>query len=110
MDAFNITATDRAVEKIKDVLLEEGDKNLRIFVQGGGCAGFSYGFMIDDDLSMEDFKLDLGGVNVVVDSMSAQYLDGAKIDYKEELIGSSFTIDNPNAQSSCGCGSSFTPY
>lgn len=110
MDAFNITATDRAVEKIKDVLMEEGDKNLRIFVQGGGCAGFSYGFMVDDDLSMEDFKLDLGGVKVVVDSMSAQYLDGAKIDYKEDLIGSSFTIDNPNAQSSCGCGSSFNPY
>lgn len=113
MDTLQITATDKAVEKIKDILAEENDpnKNLRVFVQGGGCAGFSYGFMIDDDLSMDDFACDLStDLKVIIDSMSAQYLNGAKIDYKEELMGSSFTIDNPNAQSSCGCGSSFNPY
>jgi iron-sulfur cluster insertion protein len=112
MDTLNITATPGAIEKIKDILAENNNKtSLRLFVQGGGCAGFNYGFMLDSDLNMDDFACDLStDVNVIIDSMSAQYLDGAEIDYKEELMGSSFTVKNPNAQSTCGCGTSFNPY
>ena len=105
-----ITITDSAKEKIRDILIEENNPkvNLRVFVQGGGCAGFSYGFTLDEDLNDDDFTFDLDGVKVLVDSMSAQYLSGATIDYKDELMGSSFTINNPNAQTTCGCGSSFS--
>lgn len=111
MDTLQITATPAAVEKIKEILVDEGSNtNLRVFVQGGGCSGFSYGFMLDSDLTNEDFVCDLGSdVKVYIDSMSAQYLNGIKIDYKDDLVGSSFTIDNPNADSTCGCGSSFSP-
>jgi iron-sulfur cluster insertion protein len=105
-----ITITDSAKIKIKDILLEENNPkiNLRVFVQGGGCAGFSYGFTLDESQNDDDFEFDLDGVKLLVDSMSAQYLTGASIDYKEDLMGSSFTIQNPNAQTTCGCGSSFS--
>ena len=105
-----ITVTDSAKAKIKDLLLEENNPNLslRTFVQGGGCSGFSYGFTFDDVMNEDDFEIPLDEFRVLVDSMSYQYLVGATIDYKEEFMGSSFVINNPNAQSTCGCGSSFS--
>ena len=99
-----------AIEKIKDILLEENNPNLklRVFVQGGGCSGFSYGFTLDEAASDDDFDLDFEGVKILVDSMSWQYLQGSTIKYKEDLMGASFTIDNPQAVSTCGCGASFS--
>lgn len=107
-----ISLTENATGKLKDILAEENNPNLklRIFVQGGGCSGMQYGFTLDETANEDDFTLDESGVQVLVDSMSMQYLSGAKIDYKDDLMGSSFSIDNPNAQTSCGCGSSFNPY
>jgi iron-sulfur cluster insertion protein len=104
-----ITISESAKTKIKDLLLEENDPTLalRTFVQGGGCSGFSYGFTFDNEQNEDDFEVPLDEFRVLVDSMSMQYLQGAEIDYKEELMGSSFTIKNPNAQTTCGCGSSF---
>lgn len=105
-----IDITDSAKEKITDILLEENNPSvfLRTFVQGGGCSGFSYGFTLDEVKNEDDFELPLSNFKVVIDAMSMQYLQGATIDYKEELMGSSFVIQNPNAQSTCGCGSSFS--
>ena len=105
-----ITITDPAKIKIQDILAEENNNNinLRVFVQGGGCSGFSYGFTLDEMKNEDDFDVDLDGVHVLVDSMSAPYLTGAIIDYKDDLMGSSFTISNPNATTTCGCGSSFS--
>lgn len=105
-----ITITESATVKIKSLLEEEGNPNLalRTFVQGGGCSGFSYGFTFEDVQNDDDFEVLVDTVKVLVDSMSMQYLQGATIDFKEDLMGSSFTISNPNAQSTCGCGSSFS--
>ena len=105
-----ISLTESALEKITDILAEENNPavKLRTFVQGGGCSGFSYGFTLDEEQNEDDFVIDNNGVVVLIDSMSMQYLQGAVIDYKEELMGSSFTINNPNAQTTCGCGSSFS--
>ena len=105
-----INITDSAKEKITDILLEENNPSvfLRTFVQGGGCSGFSYGFTLDEVKNEDDFEVPLSNFKVVIDAMSMQYLQGATIDYKEELMGSSFVIQNPNAQSTCGCGSSFS--
>jgi iron-sulfur cluster insertion protein len=104
--------TENAVTKIKDLLLEENDPtvNLRVFVQGGGCSGMQYGFTFDNTQNDDDFTVEKDGVTLLVDSMSGQYLAGAKIDYVEDLMGAQFKIENPNAQTSCGCGSSFSPY
>jgi iron-sulfur cluster insertion protein len=106
-----ITITDNATVKLKDILAEENNPGLklRIFVQGGGCSGMSYGFTLDEIANEDDFTLDESGVQVLVDSMSMQYLTGASIDYKEDLMGATFSISNPNAQTTCGCGSSFNP-
>lgn len=105
-----ITITDSAVAKIKDILAEESNPNikLRVFVQGGGCSGFSYGFTLDEEQNDDDFVITPSDLEILVDSMSMQYLTGATINYKEELMGSSFVIDNPQAVSTCGCGSSFS--
>ena len=105
-----ISLTESALEKITDILAEENNPavKLRTFVQGGGCSGFSYGFTLDEEQNEDDFVIDNNGIVVLIDSMSMQYLQGATIDYKEELMGSSFTINNPNAQTTCGCGSSFS--
>ncbi len=107
-----IELTDNAKNKVKELLLEENNPKikLRVFVQGGGCSGMQYGFTFDEDQNEDDFTLNFDDVSILVDSMSSQYLQGAKIDYKDDLMGSSFSIDNPNAQTSCGCGSSFSPY
>ena len=105
-----ITLTDTAVDKIRDLIAEENnpDLKLRIFVQGGGCSGMSYGFTFDEIANEDDFDLNINGVHLLVDSMSSQYLQGAKINYNEDLMGSQFAIENPNAQTTCGCGSSFS--
>jgi iron-sulfur cluster insertion protein len=105
-----ITLTDSAVVKLKDILAEENNPaiKLRVFVQGGGCSGFSYGFTLDEDTNEDDFDLEFGGVNVLVDSMSSQYLQGATVDYREDAYGANFSITNPQAATTCGCGSSFS--
>jgi iron-sulfur cluster insertion protein len=104
-----IEITESAMAKISDILAEENNPNvkLRTFVQGGGCSGFSYGFTLDEEQNEDDFVIEKSGTSILVDSMSMQYLQGATIDYKDELMGSSFTINNPNATTTCGCGSSF---
>ena len=103
-----ITIQPNAIKKIKELMSDESSTSrLRVFVQGGGCSGFSYGFTIDDQKTDEDFEITSGELVVLVDSMSSQYLQGAEIDYVETLAGSNFSIKNPNAQSTCGCGSSF---
>ncbi len=106
-----ITITDSAVEKLRDILAEENNPKLklRVFVQGGGCSGMQYGFTLDDSQAEDDWDIESGGVTVLVDSMSGGYLQGAVIDYKDDSMGSSFSISNPNAQTTCGCGSSFSP-
>ena len=107
-----MTLEPTAVEKLKDILAEENNPNLklRVFVQGGGCSGFQYGFTLDETPAEDDMTLEYDNVNVLVDSMSWGYLQGAVIRYTDGPMGSSFSIDNPNAQTSCGCGSSFSPY
>jgi iron-sulfur cluster insertion protein len=105
-----MTLTEPAIVKLKDILAEENNPNikLRVFVQGGGCSGFSYGFTLDEEQSEDDFDFAYGDIKVLVDSMSMQYLQGSEIDYKEDTMTSSFVINNPQAVSTCGCGSSFS--
>lgn len=104
-----IVITDSAAAKIADLMAEENTPGLKLrtFVQGGGCSGFQYGFTFDEEQNDDDFVLEKNGVMILVDSMSMQYLQGAEIDYREDLMGSAFSIKNPNAQTTCGCGSSF---
>jgi iron-sulfur cluster insertion protein len=106
-----ITVTESAVAKIQDIMAEENnpDIKLRVFVQGGGCSGMSYGFTLDETQNEDDWDLEISGVKVLVDSMSGGYLQGAVVDYQDDVYGSSFTIKNPNAVTTCGCGSSFSP-
>lgn len=107
-----IELNESAVIKLKQLFEEEGNPELklRVFVQGGGCSGFQYGFTFDEEQNEDDFDISVDGVTLLVDSMSAQYLQGAKIKYTEDAMGSSFAIENPQAQTTCGCGSSFSPY
>ena len=102
--------TDSAASKVKELIAEEGnpDLKLRVFVTGGGCSGFQYGFTFDEDANEDDTSLVKNGVTLLVDPMSYQYLVGAEIDYTEGLEGAQFVIKNPNATSTCGCGSSFS--
>ena len=102
--------TDNAANKVKQLIDEEGnpDLKLRVFVTGGGCSGFQYGFTFDETTSEDDTAMQRGGVTLVIDPMSLQYLMGAEIDYQENAEGAQFVIKNPNATSTCGCGSSFT--
>ena len=106
----HVTITDSALEKIADLLAEENNPNLKLrtFVQGGGCSGFQYGFTFDESTNEDDFLIERGTVKLLIDAMSMQYLQGAEIDYKEDIMGSQFSIRNPNAQTTCGCGSSFS--
>jgi len=105
-----IDITDSAKKKIIDLLSEENNPTLKLrtFVQGGGCSGFQYGFTFDEEKNEDDFEFPVDKFTVLIDSMSMTYMQGAVIDYVEELMGSQFTIKNPNAQTTCGCGSSFT--
>lgn len=102
--------TDSAVSKVKELIAEEGNPELklRVFVTGGGCSGFQYGFTFDEVQNEDDTAILKDGVTLLVDPMSYQYLVGAEIDYTESLEGSQFVIKNPNATSTCGCGSSFS--
>jgi iron-sulfur cluster insertion protein len=105
-----IEITEAAKEQIIVLLSDENNPNLKLrtFVQGGGCSGFNYGFTFDEDQNEDDWEFPLTeSFKVLIDSMSMQYLDGAVIDYKKDIMGSSFSIRNPNAKTTCGCGSSF---
>jgi iron-sulfur cluster insertion protein len=105
-----VTISNSALKKIKSIINEEDSSlKLRVFVQGGGCSGFQYGFSLEElPPADDDFTFNKDGIGVVIDSMSMQYMNEAEIDYKEDLMGASFTIKNPNATATCGCGSSFT--
>jgi iron-sulfur cluster insertion protein len=105
-----INVTPSAAEKITELLAEENklDAGLRVFVQGGGCSGFQYGFTFDEEAGDEDTRMVKGGVTLLIDPMSLQYLAGAEIDYQQNIEGEQFVIKNPNATSTCGCGSSFS--
>ena len=103
-----ITVTENAIAKVTEMAQEENITALRIFVQGGGCSGMQYGFAWEENIEDDDFVVHHEPVKFVVDSMSMQYLTGATIDYKETFEGNNFVINNPNAQTSCGCGSSFS--
>ena len=102
--------TESAASKVKQLIDEEGnpDLKLRVFVTGGGCSGFQYGFTFDEEVSEDDTSMEKGGVTLLIDPMSLQYLAGAEIDYQENIEGAQFVIKNPNATSTCGCGSSFS--
>lgn len=108
--AEGIIFTDNAARKVRALIEEENNPALmlRVFISGGGCSGFQYGFTFDEERAEDDFALEKTGVTVLVDPMSYQYLVGAEIDYKEGLEGSQFVIRNPNVTSTCGCGSSFS--
>lgn len=102
--------TDAAAAKVGELIDGEGnpDLKLRVYIQGGGCSGFQYGFTFDEEVQEGDTEIEKGGVTLLVDPMSVQYLQGAEIDYKEDLSGAQFIIRNPNAMTTCGCGSSFS--
>ena len=106
-----INFTDSAAQKVAQLMAEEGnpDLKLRVFVQGGGCAGFQYGFTFDENVNEDDTTMEKNGVTLLIDPMSYQYLVGAEIDYKEDINGAQFVIKNPNVTTTCGCGSSFAP-
>ena len=105
-----ITFSERAASKVKRLIEDEGDAQLclRVFITGGGCNGFSYGFTFDDAQAEDDAVVEQSGVRMLVDSMSYPYLAGADVDYVEDLSGAQFTVSNPNAAATCGCGSSFS--
>jgi len=105
-----IIFTDSAALKVSELIAEEGNDNLklRVYVSGGGCSGFQYGFTFDEEVNEDDTSVENGGVTVLIDAMSIQYLNGAEIDYKEDVSGAQFVIRNPNATTTCGCGSSFS--
>lgn len=107
-DALLVTAA--AAAKVRELVAEEGNPNLklRVYITGGGCSGFQYGFTFDEERAEDDLALEREGMTLVVDPLSLQYLMGAEIDYSESLSGAQFVIRNPNAKSTCGCGSSFT--
>ena len=102
--------TSAAARKVRELIDEEGkpELKLRVYIQGGGCSGFQYGFTFDEITNEDDTVMEKNGVALLIDAMSFQYLVGAEIDYKEDLQGAQFVIKNPNATSTCGCGSSFT--
>lgn len=105
-----INFTDNAVNKVKDLIAEEGtpDLKLRVFVSGGGCSGFQYGFTFEETVNEDDTQVVKDSVTLLIDPMSLQYLTGAEIDYQDNVKGSQFVIKNPNATTTCGCGSSFS--
>jgi iron-sulfur cluster insertion protein len=110
---MNLKITESAALKMAELLTDEGlsdQTRVRVFVQGGGCSGMEYGFTFDEEKNEDDWEIPSGTTNVLIDSMSMQYLSNAEIDYIDDLNGSRFKINNPQAQTTCGCGSSFTPF
>jgi iron-sulfur cluster insertion protein len=109
---IDIKITDEAISKIKQILEEENkpDLKLRVGVQGGGCAGFSYFFTLDEEQSDDDWSIESNGVQLLVDTMSGEYLKGSTVDYREDIHGSTFVITGMEAATTCGCSSSFSPY
>ncbi len=105
---LNFTAA--AAHKVRELIAEESNPNLklRVYINGGGCSGFQYGFSFDEEQAEDDFTVQREGVTLLVDALSLQYLEGAEIDYRENLQGAQFVISNPNAKTTCGCGSSFS--
>jgi len=105
-----IIFTDNAAKKVGALIAKEENDNLklRVYISGGGCSGFQYGFNFDEEVNEDDTQIENGGVTVLIDSMSIGYLGGAEIDFKEDLSGAQFVIRNPNASTTCGCGSSFS--
>ncbi len=110
MNAPNLIFTDAAALKVRQLILDENNPalKLRVYISGGGCSGFQYGFTFDEDVDDGDFTIENEGVTLVVDPLSLQYLMGAEVDYRESLQGAQFVIRNPNAATTCGCGSSFS--
>lgn len=110
MDEPPFVFTENAAKKVKELMVEEGNMELklRVFVQGGGCSGFQYGFMFEEESGEEDTHVVKDGVILLIDTMSYPYLVGAEIDYKDDVSGAQFVIKNPNASTTCGCGSSFS--
>ncbi len=106
----NLNLSARAVNKVRELVEEEGNPalKLRVYITGGGCSGFQYGFSFEEDAAEDDTAVEKDGVTVLVDPMSFQYLAGAEVDYSEGLEGSRFVINNPNASTTCGCGASFS--
>jgi iron-sulfur cluster assembly protein len=104
-----VTLSDAAVSKLTELTKEESDPNvgLRVYVYSGGCSGYRYGMMLEDQPAEEDIRVESNGINVYVDPQSTQLLQGSEIDYVDTLMGAGFTVNNPNAVSGCGCGSSF---
>ena len=102
--------TQNAVNKVKELIEEEGNPHLKLraYVTGGGCSGFQYGFSFDEDMAEDDMQVEKNGVYLLIDPISFQYLQGAEIDYKKDIEGEQFIIRNPNAKTTCGCGSSFS--
>ena len=108
-DTLSVTVTPRAARQIAKIIAAEGAlKMLRLSVSGGGCSGFQYNFELDDKAAGDDLVIEQGGVKVLIDSTSLEFLGGAELDYADELIGAAFKVNNPNAKSSCGCGTSFS--
>mgnify|MGYP001209795871 FL=1 len=108
--ATSLVFSDQAAKKVRSLVMEEENENLRlrVFVSGGGCSGFEYGFTFDDEVEDDDIEVENSGVSLVVDVLSFEYLAGSSIDYLEDLQGSRFVVVNPNAASTCGCGNSFS--
>jgi iron-sulfur cluster insertion protein len=109
---MNLTITESAATRMAALLSEDNQPEqtkVRVFVQGGGCSGMEYGFTFDDEKNEDDWEIPAGTSTVLIDSMSAQYLQSAEIDYVEDITGARFKINNPNAETTCGCGSSFSP-
>lgn len=110
---MNLKITESAALKMAELLTDDGlsaQTRVRVFVQGGGCSGMEYGFTFDEEKNEDDWEIPSGSTNVLIDSMSMQYLNNAEIDYVEDLTGARFKINNPQAQTTCGCGSSFSPF
>ena len=99
-----------AVSRVQQLLASKDnpDLKLRVYIQGGGCSGFQYGFQFDNDAQEDDIAIERDGIKILVDMLSLQYLGGAEIDYKDDIMGSRFLVNNPNASTTCGCGSSFS--
>ena len=106
----DLTISGSAVQRINELLAARNDPGLklRVFIRGGGCSGFQYGFQFDETQQEDDIAIQREGVEVLVDMLSLQYLSGAEIDYQDDLLGSRFLVNNPNASTTCGCGSSFS--